>query len=73
MCAWGTRRGRCVNGWRLAARVAAQGSDGIQQLYTVSKRRDAKFLQVLVRQARENRLVYVILGTIIVRRVLEGH
>jgi hypothetical protein len=29
---------------------------------TVSKRRDAKLLQVLVRQARENRLVYVILA-----------
>jgi hypothetical protein len=28
----------------------------------VSKRRDAKLLQVLVRQARENRLVYVILA-----------
>ena len=62
MCAWGTRRGRCVNGWRLAARVAAQGSDGIQQLHTVSKRRDAKLLQVLARQARDNRLVYVILA-----------
>ena len=29
---------------------------------TVSKRRNAKLLQVLVRQARENRLVYVILA-----------
>jgi hypothetical protein len=28
----------------------------------VTKRRDAKLLQVLVRQARENRLVYVILA-----------
>ena len=28
----------------------------------MSKRRDAKLLQVLVRQARENRLVYVILA-----------
>ena len=28
----------------------------------MSKRCDAKFLQVLVRQARENRLVYVILA-----------
>ena len=35
---------------------------GIQQLHTVSKRRDAKLLQVLVRQAWENRLVYVILA-----------
>ena len=28
----------------------------------MSKRRDAKFLEVLVRQARENRVVYVILA-----------
>ena len=47
---WGTRRSRCVNGSRLAVRVAAQRNDGIQQLHTVSKRRDAKLLQVLVRQ-----------------------
>ena len=39
-----------------------QSSDGIQQLHTVPKRRDAKLLQVLVRQARENHLVYVILA-----------
>src|SRR5262245_51877943 len=47
---------------RRAPRVVTQGSDGIQQLHTVSKRRDAEFLQVLVRQARKNRLVYVILA-----------
>src|SRR4029077_8426621 len=47
---------------RLAARVAAQGSDSIQQLHTVSKRRDAKLLPVLVREARDIRLVYVILA-----------
>jgi hypothetical protein len=56
------RRGRCVNGGRLAARVATRSGDGIQQLHPVPKRCDAKFLQVLVRQARENRLVYVILA-----------
>src|SRR5262249_16212838 len=39
-----------------------QSSDGIQQLHTVTKRGDAKLLQVLVRQARENRLVYVVLA-----------
>ena len=44
------------------ARVVTQSSDGIQQLHTVPKRRDAELLQVLVRQARENRLVYVILA-----------
>ena len=49
--------------WRaLAARVATQSSDGIEQLHSVPKRGDAKLLQVLVRQARKNRLVYVILA-----------
>src|SRR5580704_13072597 len=38
-------------------RSAAMASSSL-----VSKRRDAKLLQVLVRQARENRLVYVILA-----------
>ena len=61
-CAWGTRRGRCVNGGRLAARVAAQSSDGIEQLHAVPECRDAKLLQVLVRQARKNRLVYLVLA-----------
>ena len=62
MCAWGTRRGRCVNGRRLAARVVTQSSDGIEQLHAVPERRDAKLLQVLCRQARKNRLVYLILA-----------
>jgi hypothetical protein len=62
MCVWRTRRGPCVNGWRLAARVAAQGGDGLQQLHTVPNRNDAKLLQRLVRQAGKNRLVYVILA-----------
>ena len=52
MWAWGARRGPWVNGGRLAAPIVTQSSDGIQQLYTVPKRRDAKLLQVLVRQAR---------------------
>jgi hypothetical protein len=39
-----------------------QSSDGIEELHTVTKRGDTKLLQVLVRQARENRLVYVILA-----------
>ena len=62
MCAWGTRRGRCVNGGRLAARVATQSSDSIEQLAAVPERGDAKLLQVLRRQARKNRLVYLILA-----------
>src|SRR5262249_7713204 len=59
---WDTQYARCINGGRLTARLVTQGSDGIQQLHTVSKRRYAEFLQVLVRQARKNRLVYVILA-----------
>ena len=51
-----------VRAHRLAACIGAQSSDSVEQLHTVSKRRDAKLLQVLVRQARENRLVYVILA-----------
>jgi hypothetical protein len=62
MCVWRTRRGPCVNGWRLAARVAAQGGDGLQQLHTVPNRNDAKLLQRLVRQARQDRFVYLILA-----------
>src|SRR5262249_53218299 len=58
--AWGIRRGRYVKGRRLTVWVATQGSNGVQQLHTMPKRRDAKLLEVLVRQARQNRLVYVI-------------
>src|SRR5262245_54666267 len=62
MCAWSGRCTRCVSGGCLTARLVTQRSDGIQQLHAVPKRRDAKLLQVLVRQARKNRLVYVILA-----------
>jgi hypothetical protein len=61
-CAWGTRPVGCVNGGRLAARVVTQSSDGIEELHTVTKRGDTKLLQGLVRQARKNRLVYLILA-----------
>src|SRR5262249_54282502 len=57
MCAWGTRRGRCV---RLAARITVQSSDGIEELEAMPNCRDIKLLQGLVRQARKNRLVYLI-------------
>ena len=52
---------RCCDGWSLLARVATQSSDSIQQLHAVPNRGDAKLLQGLVRQARKNRLVYLIL------------
>src|SRR6185312_12942634 len=60
--AWGGGRGCGVNGWGGGGRAAAQSGDGVQQLHPVPKRGDAELLQVLVRQARENRLVYVILA-----------
>jgi hypothetical protein len=49
-------------GGRLGARIGAQGSDGIEQLEAMPKCGDAELLQLLVRQARKNRLVYLILA-----------
>ena len=43
---------------RLIVRIGAQGSNSIEQLPAVSQRGNAKLLQVLGRQVRENRLVY---------------
>ena len=60
--AWGTRCGRRVNGGRLTALAVAQGSDGVEQLQPMPDCRDPQLLQGLVRQARENRLVYLILA-----------
>ena len=62
MCAWDTRRGRCVNKGRPTARVITQSGNGVEQLHPVPECRDAKLLQVLFRQARKNRLVYLILA-----------
>src|SRR6516162_5184939 len=62
MCAWGTRLGRGVNGGRPTARVATQSSDSIEQLEPVTDCSDAKLLQDLVRQARQDRLVNLILA-----------
>jgi hypothetical protein len=62
VCAWDTRCGRHVNRGRLTARLITHHSNGIQQLHTVPKCCDAKLLQVLFRQARKNRLVYLILA-----------
>jgi hypothetical protein len=51
------------SGWRLShVRVTAQRSDGIEQLQPVPECCDAKLLQVLVRQARKDRLVYLVLA-----------
>src|SRR5262249_51576965 len=58
----GAWSGLQVTGRRLRALVAAQSSDGIEELHAVAQCRDAKLLQVLVRQARQDRLVYLILA-----------
>src|SRR5690349_11693958 len=55
------RRGRCFNRGRLA-RLATQSSDGIEQFQPVPNCCDPKLLQGLVRQARQNRLVYFIVA-----------
>ena len=49
----GWSRGCCRDGWRLAARVAAQGSDGIEQLEPMPDCCDPKLLQGLVRRSPE--------------------
>src|SRR5262249_15632822 len=62
MCVWGTRPGRCVNGQRFTALVVTQRSDSIEQLEPVTDCSDAELLQDLVRQARQDRLVNLILA-----------
>src|ERR1700722_7475597 len=62
MWAWGARCSRCVNRRRLAARVVTESSDCIEQLHPMPECRDAKLLQVLLRKARKNGLVYLILA-----------
>ena len=62
ICGLGIRRDRCVNQWRLAGRVVAQGSDCIKQFTAVAQRGDAKLLEVLGRQVSQDRLVYFILA-----------
>jgi hypothetical protein len=51
-----------VTGRPPSTRVVTQSSDCIEQLYPMPKCCDAKLLQVLFRQARKNRLVYLILA-----------
>ena len=57
-----TRRGGCANSGRLPARVVTQSGNGVEQLHPVPDCRDPKLLQGLVRQARKDRLVYLILA-----------
>jgi hypothetical protein len=68
-CDWGGRwRLSRWSGWcrqnclRLAAPIVAKSRNGVQQLEPVTDCGDAKLLQRLVRQARKNRLVYLILA-----------
>src|SRR5262249_29178044 len=60
--AWSTRRGRCVNRGRLTARVTTQRRNRSQELTTVPERRYAKLLEVLRREVRQDRLVYLVLA-----------
>src|SRR6516162_5655984 len=46
----------------LDARVATKGGDSIEQLQPMPNCCDAKLLQGLVRQARQNRLLYLVLA-----------
>jgi hypothetical protein len=60
--ALGTGRGRHVSGGRVAALVGAQFSDSFQQHPAVTDRTNADFLQVLLRETREDSLVYLVLA-----------
>ena len=53
---------RSVSGRCSQSCIGAQSGNGIEELAAVPQRRDAKLLQVLSREVRENRLVYVILA-----------
>jgi hypothetical protein len=59
MCAWGTRRGRCVNRGCPTARVVTQRRNRSKQLTAVPERRYAKLLEVLRREVRQDSLVYL--------------
>ena len=62
MCAWGNVDVVSASMEGALPLASLRRQRCIQQLDAVPKRRDAKLFQVLVRQARENRLVYVILA-----------
>src|ERR1700747_2972828 len=58
----GARSGHRVTGRLLSARIVTQSSNSIEQLQPMPNCRDPKLLQGLVRQARKDRLVYLILA-----------
>src|SRR6476646_4311401 len=62
MWGWGARRGRYANRRLSTAYLVTQSSNGVEQLHPMPECRNAKLLQVLFRQARKNRLVYLILA-----------
>jgi hypothetical protein len=57
-----TWSGLQVIGRPRSARIRAQRTDGIEELAAVPNNGDAEVLEVLRCQARENRLVYVVLA-----------
>src|SRR5262249_44570094 len=56
----GTRLGRYINGGRLTARVVTQCGNRSQQLAAVPERNYAKLLEVLGREVRQDRLIYLV-------------
>ena len=57
-----TGRGRHVSGGRVAAGIAAQHSDSFQEYPPVTDRTNADFLQVFLRETREDPLVYLVVA-----------
>src|ERR1700758_3725280 len=51
MCAWGARRGPCVNRRRFSAPIGENSSDGFEERPAMTNGADADFLQVLRREA----------------------
>ena len=58
----GAGRVHCFSGGRLAVRVGAQSGDSVEQLAAMPECRDAKLLQVLSRQVRQDRFVNLVLA-----------
>jgi len=61
---WGCARRTCfsLNRCRFSYPIGAQSGDSIEELEAMPNCRDAEFLESLVRQAWQNRLVYLVLS-----------
>jgi hypothetical protein len=58
----GTGHDRRVSGRHVVARIGSQRSDSFQEHPAVTDRTNADFLQVLLREAREDPLAYLVLA-----------